>query len=171
MSTDNARETTCSADRMKLQFEYGWRWFEYHARQRISMFNYVLLITGILANAYVASYKEGYTEVAVAIALLGFYTSVGFVFLDIRNHALVKEGENVLEKLEGTIFGQDIAKGSEQALAPFAVERTTKMREGGKAGLRTILKHKFWIRSLEGIVAACFLLGAILAVTKPCPSQ
>jgi len=28
--------------------DYAWKWFEYHAKQRISMFNYFLIVSGIL---------------------------------------------------------------------------------------------------------------------------
>lgn len=36
-------------DLHKLQFEYAWKWFSFHADQRTKVFNFMLILVGILA--------------------------------------------------------------------------------------------------------------------------
>jgi hypothetical protein len=31
----------------KLQFDFAWKWFAYHADQRVKMFNFMLIVFGI----------------------------------------------------------------------------------------------------------------------------
>ena len=37
---------------VQTKFEYAWRYFALHARQRVTMFNFFLLGSGVIANAY-----------------------------------------------------------------------------------------------------------------------
>ena len=87
-------------DLTKMQFDYAWKSFDFHAKQRTTIFNYFMVIVGILANALVTAYKEGYQALVYPIALLGAATSVAFIVFDIRNRQLVRQAEDVLEKLE-----------------------------------------------------------------------
>jgi hypothetical protein len=36
------------SDLVKLQFDYAWKWFSFHADQRVKMFNFMLVVFGIL---------------------------------------------------------------------------------------------------------------------------
>lgn len=156
------------ADLARLQFEYGWRWFEFHAKQRVSMFNYFLIITGILANAFVVSYTDGHSTIAVGIAALGILASIGFICFDIRNRSMASEGENVLEKLEAdVIFGGRLTDEKGQSLGPLLVERRIGMREGEKRPLRkSLLKHKVWIMTVQIAVAVCYALAIVMVVAE-----
>lgn len=87
-------------DLTKLGFEYAWKWFEYHASQRTSMFNFFLIATGILANAYVGLLKEKLFTLAVWLGIMGALTSLAFLLLDCRNLGLVHMGEDILRELE-----------------------------------------------------------------------
>lgn len=82
------------------QLEYAWNWFNYHAQQRISMFNFSLIANGIILSAISSLYKDAQYEVIVTASVLGVLLSVSFVFLDYRNKELVHVGENILIKLE-----------------------------------------------------------------------
>ena len=144
------------SDRLKLQFEYAWRWYEYHAKQRTQMLNFFLIITGIFGNAFIMSYKEGYTAIAVGVASLGIFMSVGFTMFDFRNRNMATQGENVLERLETAFLGNEYVDAEGHTLAPLAVERRTGMRQGCKHGWKILQKHKFWVRILELGVGVCF---------------
>ena len=85
---------------LKLRFDFAWKHFEYHARQRIFMFNFFLVVTGILANSYVALLRLGLHEIAVGLGFLGFLFSLSFFALDWRNTQLAMMGQYVLLKLE-----------------------------------------------------------------------
>ena len=103
-ATNNGAETPIPGSRpsgpLEIQFQYAWDWFEYHARQRVTMFNYFLLAMGILATAYVQSLRQGPRAVALAVALMGVVVSAIFWLLDWRNKQLVDMGEQLLRELE-----------------------------------------------------------------------
>src|SRR6266542_2175460 len=86
--------------KVQTQYDYAWKWFDLHAKQRITMFNYFLVVTGILANAYVNVLNEGSALLAAGIGALGCLTSVVFIFFDRRNRTLVHLAEEVLRHIE-----------------------------------------------------------------------
>jgi len=155
-------------ERDKLQFDYAWKWFESHQKQRMIMFYYYCIIVGILANALVASYKESYSAIRIPIGIMGFVTSFAFFFFDIRNRGMTRVGEDVLEKLENeVIFPEDFVDKDGNKMGPLSVERRMAMREGQKQTLKgKILKHKWWIRGMQLIVALYFLIIVIKAITN-----
>jgi len=152
------------SDRLKLQFEYAWRWFEYHAKQRTQMLNFFLIITGIFGNAFILSYKDAYSAIAAVIAALGILMSLGFVMFDLRNRSMAAQGEDVLERLETAVLGNEYVDAQGRTLAPLAVERRTGMRQGCRHGWKILLKHKFWVRALELAVGGCFVAALLLSL-------
>jgi hypothetical protein len=99
------------ADRQNLQFDYAWKWFSYHADQRVKMFNFMLVVLGIFATAIVSAMGSGQVRHGL-IAVLCFVAAglaLIFVLLDRRNRDLVWLGEEVLTHLEKkVIFGEGI---------------------------------------------------------------
>ncbi len=188
-------EGTQGDDLLKLRFEYAWCHFEYHAKQRITMFHFFLIITGILANAYVLLLGKNFVEIAKGIAFIGAFISLGFFALDWRNTQLVKMGEEILEKLEEeNIFTKKFKVGENNQghqlgfLYREAEEkrllnekrqqwrRRRKWKEDPGWLQRTFLfrwlrdnsvKHKVWIRSIEIIVGVSFILAAVLPIFLP----
>jgi len=153
-------------ERDKLQFDYAWKWFESAAKQRMILFHYYLIIVGILANAIVLSFKEGYIGMIIFIGIIGIFTSLAFLSFDIRNRGMAKLGEDILEKLEiEVIFPPEFVDKSGNKMGPFSVERKIGMREGQKRTFKyLLLKHKYWIRGMEIIIALFFLFVVIKAV-------
>ena len=90
---------------LTLRFELGWRWFALRAKQRVSMFNFFILVAGILANAYVLLIRENLAVQAAFLALVAAAVSLAFVLLDKRNKQLVDLGEDLLRTLEGGELG------------------------------------------------------------------
>lgn len=155
-------------ERAKLQFDYAWKWFESHQKQRMVMFYYYCIIVGILANALVTSYKESYSTIRVPIGIMSIVTSLAFFFLDIRNRSMATAGENVLEKLENElIFPLDFVDKDGNKMGPLSVDRRMGMREDQKQTFRAkLLKHKWWIRGMQLIVALYFLVIVVKAVAN-----
>lgn len=153
-------------DRVKLQFDYAWKWFESHQKQRMVMFYYYCIIVGILANALVFSYKESYFSIRLPIGVMGIFTSLAFFFFDIRNRGLAKAGENILEKLENeVIFSKEFVDDKGNKMGPLSVDRRKGMREDQKFSIkRLFLKHKYWIRIMYVIVALCFFAVVINSI-------
>jgi hypothetical protein len=150
-------------ERDKLQFDYAWKWFESHQRQRMIMFYYYCIIVGVLANALVASYKDSFAAIRVPIGIMGFFTSIAFLFFDIRNRGMARVAEDILEKLENeVIFPPDFLDKDGNKMGPLSVDRRIGMREGQKLkGKQLVLKHKYWIRGMYVIVALFFLIIVI----------
>lgn len=171
MSTATSRVTAATPgdskmdDLTKMQFDYAWKWFDLHAKQRTTIFNYFMVIVGILANALVTAYKEGYQSLVVPIGVLGAATSLAFIVFDVRNRHLILQAEDVLEKLEDDqIYPADFKGGAGRRLGFMVVERESKMREGQARSIyKSFLKHKWWIRGLELAVGACFLAAVFFA--------
>ncbi len=153
-------------ERAKLQFDYAWKWFESHQRQRMVMFYYYCIIVGVLANALVASYKGSYSGLRLPIGMMGTITSLAFLFFEIRNRWLCKVAEDILEKLENeVIFPPEFLGKNGNKMGPLSIERKIGMREDQKfAFKRLFLKHKYWIRLMYVIVALYFLVFVVREV-------
>lgn len=96
------------AELTKLQFDYAWKWFSFHADQRVKMFNYMLLATGIFAASVGTVYKDHHTVVAIFLCSVGVILALIFSRLDRRNRDLVWLGEAVLIELEReAVFGRE----------------------------------------------------------------
>lgn len=82
--------------------DHAWRYFELHAQQRMTVFNFFLAIAGLLAAGIGACLQEGKSFFFLATALGIFLTLVSFIFwkLDQRVSMLIKNSEVILEKLE-----------------------------------------------------------------------
>ena len=78
---------------LRLKLDYAWRWFALHAKQRVTMFNYFLVASGILANAYGLLLREELWGVAIGVAGIGSIVGLVSLGLDVRNRQLVKLGE------------------------------------------------------------------------------
>jgi hypothetical protein len=151
----------------EIRFEYAWRWFDFHAKQRMQLFNFFLIITGILANAYVAAYRDRLHFMTIAVSLLGVLQACGFFVFDLRSRLLTRFSEDVLEKLERDwIFPESFAEShinQGRRLSILLRDSEQNMREGsGRArGLRELLKIKTWIRAIELFVGLAFLAALV----------
>ena len=92
---------------LQLRQKYAWDWFQFHANQRTSMFNYFLVAMTILGSAYVGLVKEGIFPAAALLGLVGFLLAISFTILDVRNQQLVKMSEEVLKRLESEDLFKD----------------------------------------------------------------
>jgi len=113
---------------VKLQFDYAWRAFQLHAQQRVSVFNFFILLVGASANAYALLLSRNQWPAAAAIvAALAAVLSVFFLFLDRRNEELVHVAEDVLRELERDVifkgFRGEVGHGARRRPLAFAVER------------------------------------------------
>jgi hypothetical protein len=85
---------------LKLRTNYAWNVWEFAGRQRVSMFNYFLLITGILVNGCLLALKENIRGALPAICLLEVFQCVAFFMIDVRNRKLLYRADDLLGQLE-----------------------------------------------------------------------
>ena len=146
---------------LKLRCTLSWNWFEFHARQRMSMFNYFILTTGILVNGYVAAAKDEYLSILLAVTFLGMWQALTFFMIDVRSRQLIGYGEDVLEKIErDTVFPDGFTSvETRPGLSLGLLRRDKNFREGKVTGLRWLKKMKTWMWGMHGFV----FLGSLVA--------
>jgi hypothetical protein len=83
-----------AADQIAL--EYGFKWFEFHAQQRTTTFNfYLVMYSGLAAAAsFFLKEKLQFGSIVTSITMVG--VSVLFWQLDVRNRQLIDIGERIL---------------------------------------------------------------------------
>ena len=144
---------------LRLKLDYAWRWFALHTKQRVTMFNYFLVASGILANAYGLLLREELWEAAIVVASIGCMVGVVSWGLDLRNRQLVKLGEEVLTAIEENhLFPVESPSGPADSPRSGILGREAKGKEPS-----LLFKHRFLIGSLEVVVAGGFLAAALYA--------
>jgi hypothetical protein len=78
--------------------DHAWRYFALHAQQRISVFNFFVVLSGILATGIGAGIQAGKSMASVVAILGALLTLFSYVFhrLDGRGSELVKMAEESL---------------------------------------------------------------------------
>ena len=144
---------------LRLRLDYAWRWFALHTKQRVTMFSFFLVASGILANAYGLLLREELWGAAIAAAGIGCMVCLVSWGLDMRNHQLVKLGEEVLTDIEREyLFPIDPRSENRDSPTLGILHREAKGREPP-----LLLKHRFLIGSLEVVVASGFFVAALYA--------
>ncbi len=93
MSDASAKSKTME----ELALEHAWKWFEYHANQRMTMIRFYLIAAGgIAAGIGVLLTTAHENLLAGLLSILGAVTSMAFKRLDKRVSDLVKIGEDAL---------------------------------------------------------------------------
>jgi hypothetical protein len=161
------------------RFEYAWRFFDFHAKQRITMFNFFILFSGILINAFALLLQKNELLALFVVSLFGATITVFFIFLERRNEELVHIAEDTLRELEQAFLFKDIQvkvewphqrswwlgkmdSFSEPKEVPLGIfVRQDYDKENGKGSKYS---HGTWIPSVQMAVCALCLLTALCAV-------
>jgi hypothetical protein len=90
---------------MQHSMDHAWKYFEIHAQQRISVFNFYLATTGLVAAGIGVCLQQGGGFSLLASGLSIFLTFVSFLFwkLDQRVSLLIKRSERALAEIEKSI--------------------------------------------------------------------
>jgi len=89
----------------EAMLEHTWRYFELHANQRMSVFNFFVVMSGALAAGVAASLQGSQKLAGVGIVLGALLPLVSFVFwkLDQRVSFLIKHAESALAEIESSL--------------------------------------------------------------------
>jgi len=155
MGTPSSALPAGDLEALKAKLTYAWNVWEFHGRQRMNMFNYFLVIVGILINGYINAFKEkSLHSVLSIICLLGFLQCFVFLMIDWRNRTMLYFADDVLKELEKTLF----TSSHNELLGPMS-QRAAKE----KKGLFFYSKMKIWIWLTYILVGIVFLAGLIYA--------
>jgi hypothetical protein len=145
---------------LKDMLEHAWRYFELHALQRISLFNFFVVISVSVSAGLAACIQKGGLFHLVGAALGAVLVLVSFVFwkLDQRTAFLVKHAERAIADLEAGLSVPSARLLSSEPEA-FAPQRTgfciTRMWTYGAA-----FRLVFCVMGGVGVV------GGLLAVVR-----
>jgi hypothetical protein len=80
----------------EVALDHAWKWFEYHATQRMTMIRFYVIAAGGIAagTGYLLTSHENF--LAGALAVIGAITTLAFKRLDKRVSDLVRLGEEAL---------------------------------------------------------------------------
>jgi hypothetical protein len=82
----------------KIALEYGFKWFEYHATQRMTSFNFFLLIYSGLSAAESFLLREKIHPGSLLISISLILMSIIFWQLDVRSRQLIDIGELIVSR-------------------------------------------------------------------------
>jgi len=94
---------------LELRMKYAWEWFEYHAGQRLTAFNFFLVLTGAVVVAYAQAVAHHSKTLGVGLGLFGGLVAFAFWAMDVRNEELVNCGREALDRLE-EVLGMSIRR-------------------------------------------------------------
>jgi hypothetical protein len=152
----------------RIEFDYAWGWFQYHASQRLTAFNFFLVIVGLILVAYAQAIDRHWVVFGIGLGMLGAIVAAGFLALDVRNLELVMRGKAALKTLE-----------LERAMRVSLIDRNGDRAELGKALLTDgigdgvsrcigrwfgwFFQHRLWLRGVIFVVGVGFVAGAAWA--------
>jgi hypothetical protein len=149
---------------IKDQLDFAWKWFVYHADQRMKMFNFMLVVFGVLSTAIVTAISNKISPfVEIVLCFMSSVLAVAFYLLDRRNYKLVELGRDALVILERNyLFKVDATVRSQNC--PAIVSNQVKKDEEAKTILQMLRKgmHRVWIPAIAGSFGVIFIIGAIV---------
>lgn len=143
--------------------ESNLKYFEIHAAQRLTVFNFYVAISGTILAA-IAAISQGPQRFALVGVILGvLLTTISFLFskLDSRTAFLVKHAESIIKQIESDYLPKHLSVfGLEDRLTSEA--RAERRFPGKMYTYGQIFHSLFWIFGVVG-VAGALLMGARVA--------
>jgi hypothetical protein len=167
--------------------QYAWNWFSYHAGQRLTAFNFFLVIFGALLVGYVQAATHHLGLLGGVLGFLGLLVSLAFWAMDVRNSELVYCGRAALDALEKSLDIHPRADDQNRAWLGSAlcvregdraeVRKTPSEADGedptdncrlyrlvrGKPRREHVFTHSFWLRAVLLFVGVASVWGGCWA--------
>jgi hypothetical protein len=139
--------------------QYAWDYFHYHASQRLTTFNFYIIICTLGATGYVAAIKEERTEpFGIFMGLLLIVLSFIFWKLDLRNKQLIENAEDALKHLESETVLQETPE-SPHVLKIFTYEEAQTNRAKKKPKSFRLWKPHYSYSNCFNVIF--FVFGAL----------
>lgn len=139
---------------------HAWRYFDLHAKQRIALFNFFVVLEGLILAGWASAMTGETPQPAVAVilgVLLTFFSLIFWKF-DERNSFLTKRAEDALSVLE-----QDMP----DAVHLFATEKEQTARAQDRFFLARQWSHGVSLRVLFVLSAVAGLFASAYALGSP----
>jgi hypothetical protein len=142
--------------------EHAWQYFQTHASQRLTTFNFYLVAATLLATGVLATFHKDFSAQAMGVfmgSLLAF-TSFTFWKLDQRNRQLIRNAETALQVIENKTRAEGVAEDELRLMRLFDKDASQTSERIAKRRLQ------FWLNtySYSDCFNAMFLAFASLGV-------
>jgi hypothetical protein len=147
-----------SADNPEILLNHAWKYFELHANQRMSLFNFFILLSGLIAAAWGAAMtaETPLSAIGAVMGTLLAFSSIIFWKIDERNSFLIKHAEETLGRAECSLFDEgDCLFKSEPA-------KTNPCREGLLLSRQWSHRNSFQV--VFFVMGATGILGALYSI-------
>jgi hypothetical protein len=158
-------------DRLKTELDYASGWFQYTASQRLTTFNFFLVVVGLLLVGYAQAISHDWRLFGACIGFIGAIISLGFLIIDIRNEVLVNKGLLALKQLEKgmrisladpALDGAHLKNVLDESFIGRPIARHI-YKDPKSPKHERLFKYRFWLRAVITVVGLGFLLGSIWA--------
>jgi hypothetical protein len=152
-----------SGETKDLELKYAWDWFSYHAQQRLTAFNFFLILMSAAVLGYTQAVNNGLPALGAALGLLGSFVALAFWAMDVRNEELVCCGRAALDELEADLnvsirtSDRDRKHLADAMKGPVA----SKLRPNLA---RDAFTHRVWLRRVIVVMGLLSLAAAAWAV-------
>lgn len=147
----------------KEALTYGWNYFQLHATQRMSLFNFYIILASLLTTGIVTASQEKFKNEFVPVFLSLMLTVLSFVFwkLDCRVKFLLKHIEDVLKNIEVSTKGTVEEKMFDVFGGEEAKTKTSKTNN-------TLLRPQTYHLSYSKCLGLVYLFFGVLGVFSFC---
>ena len=152
-----------SNDSLKEQRDYAWLYFQLHANQRMTSFNFFVVIAALLTTGFVGTLKKDFEYYYLGYILAMSLVIISFIFwkMDQRIRYLIKHAEEALKAIEEKWISNEDEISSKVALFKAEEEKTENIRNLGSWNLWR--KHLSYADCF-GVVYLIFGVFGIVAI-------
>jgi len=146
---------------LKEQQEYAWSYFQLHANQRMSSFNFFVVIAALLTTGLAGTLKSDFKQHYVGVVLALILIVISFIFwkVDQRVRYLIKHAEEALIAIEETWKINSDFINPKLALFQLEKEKTEKI-----CGLNPWNLWQ-WHLSYSNCFGVVYLVFVVLGIT------
>jgi hypothetical protein len=154
---------------LKEQRDYAWSYFQLHANQRISSFNFFVVIAALLTTGLAGTLKMDFEYHYLGVILALSLIVISFIFwkMDQRVRFLIKHAEEALKSIEKEWMSNADFIGPELALFRGEEEKTKSVRSPGSWNpVQWHLLYSECFSAVYLVFGALGTIGGIAAVVK-----
>lgn len=143
----------------------AWDYFQLHAAQRLTTFNFYIVISSVIITALFSTFQKDYQFYGVGVILGLLLIFISFIFwkLDGRNKELIKMAEVALRFFEADIKIQDSVNELHIAKI-FSRENYETNKKRSKNKKYICWANHFSYSDCFNLVFSCFTLVGILGI-------
>lgn len=146
----------------EIEFKYAWEWFSYHARQRLTAFNFFLILMSAVVVGYTQAVNNDLPSLGAVLGALGTFVALAFWAMDVRNEELVCCGRAALDQLEDELRVSIRQQDNERAHLKDAMLGPIAAKIYPRVGAETFT-HRVWLRQVIGLMGLLSLAAAVWA--------